>query len=129
MNRRQRQMCIRDSNNTYADGGSASDLMSRSVDPKDIENMSVQRELLNSWCQLQGLEQEDVLSAQNAHVRVDVVPSIEHVMTAVRDFGACTTNTVPDVFVAGSLHLVGGFMSHLQARHMLNERLQSTYVA
>ena len=116
-------------NNTYADGGSASDLMSRSVDPKDIENMSVQRELLSSWCQLQGLEQDGVLSAHNANVRVDVVPSIEHVMAAVRDYGACASNTIPDVFVAGSLHLVGGFMSHLQARHMLNERLQSTHVA
>ena len=50
-------------------------------------------------------------------------------MAAVRDYGACASNTIPDVFVAGSLHLVGGFMSHLQARHMLNERLQSTHVA
>lgn len=116
-------------NNTYADGGSASDLMSRSADPKDIENMSVQRELLSSWCQLQELEQDGILSAHNSHVHVDVVPSIEHVMAAIRDYGADTTNTVPDVFVAGSLHLVGGFMSHLQAKHMLNERLQSTHVA
>lgn len=72
---------------------------------------------------------DGVLSAHNANVRVDVVPSIEHVMAAVRDYGAFATNTVPDVFVAGSLHLVGGIMSHLQARHMLNERLQSTHVA
>lgn len=117
-------------NNTYADGGSASDLTSRAIDPKDLESMAVQRELLHAWCDLQGITQRDALSAFGGNtsmrdIRVHVMPTIEHVMNAVREY-AQSTHTVPDVFVAGSLHLVGGFMAHLQAKGVLDERLRST---
>lgn len=114
-------------NNTYADGGSASDLKSLSIDPADLENMSVQRELLDAWCVLQ----EVAPSSDNpstAHlspqVSAHVVPSIEHVIRAVRQRNS-DTGIPADVFVAGSLHLVGGFMAHLQAQGQLDERLRS----
>lgn len=114
-------------NNTYADGGSASDLTSLAIDPADLESLKVQRELLQAWCTLQGaappIEQSvsvDIGPRAHAHV----VPSIEHVMKAVRQWHE-ETGLSADVFVAGSLHLVGGFMAHLQAQGQLDERLRS----
>lgn len=112
-------------NNTFADGGSASDLTSHSIDPKDLQSMSVQRELLRAWCALQRIDAHDELSAQDGDARVQVMPSIEHAMNAVRAY-ALESNSLPDVFVAGSLHLVGGCMAHLQAKGVLNEQLRST---
>ncbi|WFD18990.1 tetrahydrofolate synthase [Malassezia caprae] len=114
-------------NNTYADGGSASDLKSLSIDPADLESMSVQRELLNAWCTLQDAAppaDNSITVHLSPQVSAHVVPSIEHVMRAVRQQHA-ETNTPADVFVAGSLHLVGGFMAHLQAQGQLDERLRS----
>ncbi|KAL4402546.1 Folylpolyglutamate synthetase [Malassezia pachydermatis] len=116
-------------NNTYADGGSASDLKSLSIDPKDLESMSIQRELLQVWCELQhvaGPSADQPLTVTWAQDCVaHVVPSIEHVMDAVRSLHA-KAGVIPNVFVTGSLHLVGGFMAHLQAQGMLDNGLRST---
>lgn len=114
-------------NNTYADGGSASDLKSLSIDPADLESMSVQRELLQAWCILQEAApptDNSITVHLSPRVSAHVVPSIEHVMKAVRQQHT-ETGTPADVFVAGSLHLVGGFMAHLQAQGQLDERLRS----
>lgn len=112
-------------NNTFADGHSASDLTSHAMDPKDLESMTVQRDLLQAWCELLELPSpaDDALQATwRGHHYAKVMPSIEHVM---QDIKACVPAT-PDVFVAGSLHLVGGFMAHLQKQGMLDACLKST---
>lgn len=115
-------------NNTYADGGSASDLKSLAIDPADLESMAVQKELLHAWCSLlQGAlpADQDITVHLSPHVSAHVVPSIEHVMRAVHQRHS-ETGIPANVFVAGSLHLVGGFMAHLQAQGQLDERLRST---
>ncbi|WFD43314.1 tetrahydrofolate synthase [Malassezia psittaci] len=110
-------------NNTFANGGSASDLVSRAVDSSQLESLSLQRELMQTWC---SLLQIPVPSAEQLSVRIGqvslirVVPSIEHAMRDVQE-----ANDVPDVFVVGSLHLVGGVMAHLQDQGLLDERLAS----
>jgi len=107
---------------TRIDGTNA-DLTSHAIDPRDLESMSVQRELLGAWCELLGASAPDAntLAVDLDGCSAQVVPSIEHVMTAAR-----TEPGVPNVLVVGSLHLVGGFMAHLQAQGMLDERLVST---
>lgn len=116
-------------NNTYANGDSASgtllahpDLVSRAIDPQDLESMSLQQELLRAWCSLLHLPtpEQGQLSVTAAYEsRVHVVPSIEH---ALRTVQAMKEN--PNVLVAGSLHLVGGVMAHLQDQGVLDERLK-----
>lgn len=99
------------------------DLVSRAVDSKDLESMKLQQELLRAWCSLLQLSEpatgQLTVSVGESSV-VQVMPSIEHVMRAVKDL-----NNTPNVFVAGSLHLVGGFMAHLQNQGVLDERLAS----
>ncbi|WFC99224.1 tetrahydrofolate synthase [Malassezia yamatoensis] len=111
-------------NTTFADGGSASDLVSRAVDASQLASLSLQRELLQTWCSLlqvpaHPVEQLSVGIEQNSSL-IRVVPSIEHAMRDVQEAGH-----VPDVFVVGSLHLVGGVMAHLQNQGMLDDRLAS----
>lgn len=99
------------------------DLVSRAVDAKDLESMSLQQELLRAWCSLLDIKIPELgnLSVTiGKEAQVNVVPSIEHAMR-----GAKVLNGVPDVFVAGSLHLVGGVMAHLQKQGVLDERLCS----
>lgn len=99
------------------------DLVSRAVDSKDLESMKLQQELLRAWCSLLQLPEPAAgqLSVSIGESSVlQVMPSIEHVMRAVKDL-----HNTPNVFVAGSLHLVGGFMAHLQNQGVLDERLAS----
>lgn len=112
-------------NNTYANGGSASgaflltDLVSRAIDTHDLESMTVQRELLAAWSRLLDIP-GDELKLEADGTMVQALPSIEHALARMREQG------VDRVFVCGSLHLVGGVMAHLQEQGALDERLRAT---
>lgn len=103
-------------NNTYASGGSASDLLSRAVDTQDLEAMTVQRELLASWSILLNIPGNE-LKVESNGTTVQVLPSIEHAMACMHQ------NSVDHVFVCGSLHLVGGVMAHLKDQGTLDDGL------
>ncbi|WFD34037.1 tetrahydrofolate synthase [Malassezia cuniculi] len=106
-------------NNTYANGGSASDLVSRAIDSDDLEKMTVQRELLAAWSRLLDIPSSELkLEAQDTVA--EALPSIEHAIGRMRD------QNIDSVFVCGSLHLVGGVMAHLQEQGALDEQLHAT---
>ena len=116
-------------NNTFANGSSASDLLSKAVDAKDLAAMTVQRELLAAWRELLALppaaDDAGSLHAEDPHgARASVVPSIEDAMAQARAAGASAEEPAA-VLVCGSLHLVGGVMAHLQQHGALDERLAS----
>lgn len=98
-------------NTTYKSGSSSGDMTSKAVDPADLEAMSVQRELQAAWKEL---------TAHDDHVKV--LPSIEDAMDVVEQNG-----NEQDVLVAGSLHLVGGVMSHLKDRGALDDKLEAVH--
>ena len=94
---------------------SLADLTSKAVDPTDLEAMSVQRELKAAWQNLVGPETD----TSNVHV----LPSIEDAI----DASFRTQEGAQNVLVAGSLHLVGGVMSHLKQRGALDDKLEATW--
>ncbi|PKI84403.1 tetrahydrofolate synthase [Malassezia vespertilionis] len=111
-------------NNTYADGNSKNDLVSHSVDPDILKSLSMQQELAGEWCTLLDITQVMHVTADGLCVEADdasvhVVPSIEHAMDGIKNM-----HSAADVFVAGSLHLVGGVMAHLQAQGVLDDSLR-----
>lgn len=102
---------------------SHTDLVSRAVDPNDLASMALQQELLHAWCSLLGLSAPahgQLTVSVDDQAKVLVVPSIEHAMQGAKQAGG-----TPNVFVAGSLHLVGGVMAHLQTQGLLDDRLAS----
>lgn len=74
------------------------DLTSRSIATADTDPVEVQSELAAAWSSL-----IPEFPTNNVHV----LPSIEHVVRVVRGIGSEGEEGV-DVFVTGSLHLVGG---------------------
>lgn len=107
-------------NNTYASGGSASDLLSRAIDTHDLEAMTLQRELLASWSILLNIPGNELNVESNGN-RAQVLPSIEHAMTFMHQ------RNVDHVFVCGSLHLVGGVMAHFKDQGAVDDRLQAVH--
>lgn len=95
---------------TYADLNSRlranPDLTSKAVDEKDIENLTVQRDLAEAW---DGLTSGPDALFPKAACDVSVLGSIEQ---AIQDVVAVSDDATPtDVLVTGSLHLVGGVMA------------------
>lgn len=99
-------------NTTYKSGSSSGDMTSKAVDPADLEAMSVQRELRDAWKELTQSDEG-----------VQVLPSIEDAMDVVGQ----QQKEGQDVLVAGSLHLVGGVMSHLKDKGGLDDKLEAVH--
>jgi folylpolyglutamate synthase len=106
-------------NITYSDGGSKGDLVSKAVDPSDLSALTVQRELQQAWNGLVGDE---------SHGQVQILPSIQHAIEIVESQDK-KEGADSHVLVTGSLHLVGGVMSHLKDRGLLDEALVSIHQA
>ncbi|KIP12703.1 hypothetical protein PHLGIDRAFT_123796 [Phlebiopsis gigantea 11061_1 CR5-6] len=81
-------------NVTYASGSYKGDLTSKNVHEHELTALTVQHELEAAW--------KSILPTYPAD-RIDVLPSVEHAVNAVRQ-----EEKPVDVLVAGSLHLVGG---------------------
>ncbi|PWN47553.1 FolC bifunctional protein [Violaceomyces palustris] len=108
-------------NVTYADGGSASDLTSKTVDANDLASLTVQRELKEAWEELLGGGES------NSKSQVLILASIEEAIKLAyeEEPSNATTSSTTNVLVTGSLHLVGGVMAHLKDSNHLDERLLS----
>lgn len=106
-------------NTTYSPGsaGGGGDLTNKMVDSTELRTLAVQTELRDAWVQLAG-------SLPGIKDRVKVLPSIEDAMSAVPKQGE---GKQQQVLVAGSLHLVGGVMSHLKDAGALDDKLESIH--
>lgn len=89
-------------NITWSDGSYNSDLVSMNNSKDQIDRLVVQKELAGKWSQL---DQESGFTA-----RKHVFPDIE---TSLRFTKSLTSDKEAEVFVCGSLHLVGGFLAVL----------------
>ena len=90
---------------------SGGDLTNNMVDSNEVQSLAVQRDLEAAWKQLAGAEGSEV----------HVLPSIEDALALVPTDG----QKKQQVMVAGSLHLVGGVMSHLKDAGALDEKLEA----
>lgn len=90
-------------NVTYAKTGYKRDFVNRQIDPKEIENMAVQRRFAEKWAEL------------DPAANVVVVPTIEEALGYARQLGqALGEGERVQAYVAGSLHLVGGALAILE---------------
>ncbi|SGZ56774.1 CIC11C00000001945 [Sungouiella intermedia] len=89
-------------NITWCDGSYNSDLVSMNNSKDQIDKLVVQKELAGKWSTL---DQELGLTS-----RKHVFPDIE---TSLRFIKSLTNEKEAEVFVCGSLHLVGGFLAVL----------------
>ncbi|KAM7198246.1 Mur ligase [Naviculisporaceae sp. PSN 640] len=92
-------------NVTYAVTGYKRDFVNHQHDPKEIENLTMQRAFAEKW------------SALDPTAEVSVVPSIEEAINAAR--GLAETELKGDdekvhALITGSLHLVGGALQILE---------------
>lgn len=87
-------------NTTYKDAGFKADLVSINTDSHAVETLMVQRELAQTWDEI------------DPSATVHIFPTIEEAVSKARDFGR-THKT--DVLVTGSLHLVGGVVEVLES--------------
>lgn len=103
-------------NTTYrpSSGAAGGDLVNKMVDSTELQTLAVQRELRDAWLELSG-------GKANVGASVEVLPSIEDAMAAV----PLSAKQKQHVLVAGSLHLVGGVMSHLKEAGALNDDLEA----
>ncbi|PWN30430.1 FolC bifunctional protein [Jaminaea rosea] len=92
---------------------SGGDLTNNMVDSNEVQSLSVQRDLQSAWAQL-----VKPAAVDNVHV----LPSIED---ALDTFKGPSSLKRQHVMVAGSLHLVGGVMSHLKDAGALDEKLEA----
>lgn len=89
------------SNMTWARGQYSADLASFNTNSQDVIDLVVQKALAQAW---KGLDQEAGEPL--------VLPTIEDSVNKIRDLAATVPATTPvQVFVTGSLHLVGGFLA------------------
>ena len=88
-------------NTTYKDAGYKADLVSINTNQHDVGSLKVQRELANTWDQI------------DPESEVHVVGTIEEAVKRARELAASADGTV-DVMVTGSLHLVGGLIEVLE---------------
>ncbi|CAO1619869.1 unnamed protein product [Parajaminaea phylloscopi] len=105
-------------NTTYRPGNSAGggDLTNKMVDSTELQTLSVQRELRDAWVEIAGGD-------ARARDAVEVLPSIEDALSAIPHESQLDQH----VLVAGSLHLVGGVMSHLKDAGALNDSLDAIH--
>lgn len=89
-------------NITWSDGSYNSDLVSMNNSKDQVDRLVVQKELAGKWSQLD--------QASGLTSRKHVFPDIE---TSLRFIKSLTSDKEAEVFVCGSLHLVGGFLAVL----------------
>lgn len=90
-------------NVTYAATGYKRDFVNRQIDPKDIENMTVQRRFAEKWSEL------------DPAATVVVLPTIEEALDYARHVGrGLAQGERVQAYVTGSLHLVGGALGILE---------------
>lgn len=80
-------------NVTWKSGNYSADLVSMNTSKEQVDKLEVQKSLGEAWQML------------SPETQIDVVPSIEDACVLIRDY-----DEPLDVFVTGSLHLVGGLM-------------------
>lgn len=89
---------------TYAESGYKRDFVNKQIDPKELEDMTVQHRFADKW------------SLMDPGADVRVIRSIEEALNFARakaeqlDVGAGTVHA----YVTGSLHLVGGALGLLE---------------
>lgn len=86
-------------NVTWSSGNYSVDLVSMNTSKEAVDKLEVQKELATAWAELQ--------PESNRHVVHDIETSVK----IVKDLGEDV-----DVFVCGSLHLVGGFLVVLDGK-------------
>ncbi|PNY18815.1 Folylpolyglutamate synthase [Tolypocladium capitatum] len=90
-------------NVTYAATGYKRDFVNRQIDPKNIENMTVQRRFADKW------------SGLDPAATVVVLPTIEEALDYARHLGqGLAEGQRVQAYVTGSLHLVGGALGMLE---------------
>jgi folylpolyglutamate synthase len=96
-------------NVTYKDAGYKPDLMSVNTNASEVEKLSVQKTLAQTWKTI------------DPSTEVGVIGTIEEAVEFVRDLAEREDGKTPDgksvmVFVTGSLHLVGGFLDVIETK-------------
>ncbi|POR38031.1 Folylpolyglutamate synthase [Tolypocladium paradoxum] len=90
-------------NVTYAATGYKRDFVNHQIDPRDIENMTVQRRFAEKWSEL------------DPAAKVVVLPTIEEALDYARHLGqGVVQGERVQAYVTGSLHLVGGALGILE---------------
>lgn len=92
-------------NQTYVNGGFKADLTSINTNASDVETLSVQNALANTW--------RDV----DPSAEVKVVKTVEEAVTFARSVAAGENKEEVKVLVTGSLHLVGGVIEVLESEN------------
>ncbi|CAI4052027.1 hypothetical protein SKDZ_15G3790 [Saccharomyces kudriavzevii ZP591] len=82
-------------NVTWKSGSYSADLVSMNTSQEDVENLKVQESLTNNWKEIDG-----------NHARRHVTPNIEEANELIEKL----YDEPADIFVTGSLHLVGGLL-------------------
>ncbi|SPO28116.1 related to tetrahydrofolylpolyglutamate synthase (met6+) [Ustilago trichophora] len=104
-------------NITFEGGGWSSELTSKLLDDAELVNLTVQKQLAETWKEL----------VPGSSTQVHITPSIQamhnHVLDMAQQQGG---KGGVDCLVCGSLHLVGGVMAHLQQSKCLDDSLVST---
>ena len=94
-------------NTTFVDAGFAPDLVSINVDAAQVESLSVQQRLAETWQEL------------DPQAETQVVRTIEEAVEVARRLGKEREGMIGEpveVLVTGSLHLVGGLIDVLESR-------------
>ena len=87
-------------NTTYKDAGYKADLVSMNTNKHDVSSLKVQRQLAQTWDQI------------DPEAKVHVIGTIEEAVTQARDIAG---SEKAEVLVTGSLHLVGGLIEVLES--------------
>lgn len=86
-------------NVTYVDTGYKKDFVNHQLNPKEVESMSLQKRFAERWREL------------DPGAEVTFLPTIEHALRHARKIGE---KEPAQVFLTGSLHLVGGALGVLE---------------
>ncbi|OBA24566.1 folylpolyglutamate synthetase [Metschnikowia bicuspidata var. bicuspidata NRRL YB-4993] len=93
-------------NITWSDGSYNNDLVSMNNSKDDVDKLVIQKELASKWdC----LDKQHGLSARK-HIFPDIETSLKFIKSV------CADGKEAQVFVCGSLHLVGGFLTVLEGK-------------
>lgn len=87
-------------NVTWSDGNFNSDLLSLNHSKESVDKLIVQKELAATWGKLDEMHHEKT--------RKHIFPDIETSLNFIKGLAGSDSNV--EVFVCGSLHLVGGFL-------------------
>ncbi|KAF4549638.1 Folylpolyglutamate synthase-like protein [Elsinoe fawcettii] len=97
-------------NTTYKEGGFKPDLTSINTNAKDVELLSVQNKLAETWREV------------DPECQVEVLRTVEEAVQRAREVASATAGEETKVLVTGSLHLVGGVIEVLESERE-NERV------